>query len=111
MAKRPPNKRASAAARQQPADLDEVPFEKALAELEQIVDALEEGTLSLEDSIARFERGIRLSRHLEAQLRRAELRVRQLVGEEADEEGLGAFAGDDEEDEEASGDGAPQLPF
>lgn len=95
-----------------PPDLADLPFEKALAELEEIVEALEEGTLSLEDSLARFERGIHLSRHLESQLRHAEQRVRQLVGEESDEEALTPF--DDSEvsdDEEGEENGDPRLPF
>ena len=104
-----------------PPDLDDLPFEKALAELEQIVDTLEEGTLSLEESLARFERGIHLSRHLEAQLRSAEQRVRQLVGEAGDDEALApldaasgeddAGGGEDSEDEEGDGNGDPRLPF
>ena len=104
---------------QPPSDLEDLPFEKALAELEQIVDTLEEGTLSLEDSLARFERGIHLSRHLESQLRRAEQRVRQLVGEAGDDSALASFeeadapedGEDGEEDEEEDGDGDPRLPF
>jgi exodeoxyribonuclease VII small subunit len=89
-------------------DLGDLPFEKALAELEEIVAALEEGSLSLEESLARFERGILLSRHLEAQLRRAEARVRRLAGEGgelADLEVAEADGGDGE------GEDDPRLPF
>ena len=40
---------------------------------------LEEGDLTLEDSIALFERGTRLAQHCGQMLDRAELKVRQLV--------------------------------
>ena len=74
-----------------PADLATLPFEKALDELEHIVDDLEGGSLSLEDALARFERGIHLSRHLEKQLREAEARVQRLVGGDAESPILAPF--------------------
>ena len=52
-------------------------FEQEISELEQIVDALEHESLSLEESLARFERGMQLSKQLEARLRAAEARVRK----------------------------------
>lgn len=109
MAKRPTRPAAGKTAEAD--DLGELPFEKALAELEEIVATLEDGSLALEESLARFERGIRLSRHLETQLRRAEARVRRLVGEDgetAELEELDADTGD-EPDEEGPSD--PRLPF
>ncbi len=54
-------------------------FEKALARLEAIVGQLEDGKLTLEDSIARFEEGVAISRFLEGELGRAEKRVQELV--------------------------------
>ncbi len=54
-------------------------FEKALAPLEAIVEQLEDGRLTLEDSMARFEEGISISRFLEGELGRAEKRVQELV--------------------------------
>jgi exodeoxyribonuclease VII small subunit len=54
-------------------------FEKALDRLESIVEELEDGKLTLEDSIARFEEGVSLSRFLEGELGRAERRVQELV--------------------------------
>jgi exodeoxyribonuclease VII small subunit len=68
-----------------PDDVAALPFEAALSQLEQIVGELEEGALPLEEALARFERGIHLSRHLEKQLRAAEVRVRKLVGGEPGE--------------------------
>jgi len=50
-------------------------FESALAELETVVKALEEGDLALEKSLALFERGVQLSRFCHAKLEEAERRV------------------------------------
>ncbi len=56
-------------------------FEETLTRLEAIVDELEGGQLSLEDSLARYEEGVRLSRHLTAALEAAEKRIERLVAE------------------------------
>lgn len=56
-----------------------VPFEKALAELEDIVRQLEGGRVPLEDSIAIFERGELLKRHCEALLKQAEARIDRIT--------------------------------
>jgi exodeoxyribonuclease VII small subunit len=58
-----------------------LPFEQALARLETIVDRLEGGDLVLEEALARFEEGVRLSRRLAEQLGAAEQRVDQLLRE------------------------------
>ena len=61
-------------------------FSDALAELETIVAALEGGTLDLEDSLARYERGVALLRACQARLTDAEQKVTMLMGElEADD--------------------------
>lgn len=70
-----------------PAERDErVNFEQALAELEKLVGQLEGGKLSLEDSLAAFERGVKLTRDCQSALRSAELRIKALTqdGEEID---------------------------
>ncbi len=54
-------------------------FEKALAELETLVDDMEQGNLSLEESLKRFEKGIALSSECQQALQNAELKVRELV--------------------------------
>lgn len=59
-----------------PADLD---FEAALAELEQLVSQMEAGDLTLEASLAAFERGVKLTRQCQTALRSAELKVQQLT--------------------------------
>lgn len=56
-------------------------FSEALAELESIVGALESGQLELEDSLARYERGVALLRACQARLAEAEQRVTTLMGE------------------------------
>lgn len=62
-----------------PAEPSSLTFEAALAELETIVQKLERGQLSLEESIAAYERGTRLRQHCAAKLRDAQLRVEKLA--------------------------------
>jgi exodeoxyribonuclease VII small subunit len=50
-------------------------FEAAIAELETIVKKLEEGDLSLEQSLALYERGVQLSRFCHGRLEDAERRI------------------------------------
>ena len=57
-------------------------FEHSLDELEQLVARMEGGDLSLDDSLASFERGIGLYRHCQQALEQAELRVRLLLDPE-----------------------------
>lgn len=54
-------------------------FEHALGELEGIVARMEEGELSLDDSLGAFERGIALYRQCQQALDQAELKVRLLL--------------------------------
>ncbi|MFN0022357.1 MAG: exodeoxyribonuclease VII small subunit [Parvularculaceae bacterium] len=60
-------------------DIDGVSFEKALAELEQIVQKLESGSVELEESIALYERGASLKAHCEAKLKSAQERIEKIV--------------------------------
>ena len=55
-------------------------FEQALAELDKILRDLEDGTTTLEDALARYERGVGLLKQCYGQLRDAEQRIRQLSG-------------------------------
>jgi len=61
-------------------------FEEALTELESIVDALEKGEMSLEESLSVFERGIGLTRTCQQVLDAAEQRVRILTDARPDAE-------------------------
>tara|TARA_R110002111_G_scaffold94653_4_gene146679 strand:- start:12397 stop:12651 length:255 start_codon:yes stop_codon:yes gene_type:complete len=54
-------------------------FEKSLDELETLVRNLEQGELSLEQSLTAFERGVKLTRACQQALKSAEQRVEQLV--------------------------------
>jgi exodeoxyribonuclease VII small subunit len=75
----------------------ELSFGEALAELEQIVRALESGQLELEDGLARYERGVALLRSCQEKLAEAKQRVTMLIGDlEQDEAG-----GESEEGEQA----------
>jgi exodeoxyribonuclease VII small subunit len=58
-------------------------FEQALAELEAIVDELERGELSLQDSLQSFERGVALTAICQRALAQAEQRVEVLTGKDA----------------------------
>lgn len=60
-------------------ELDGVSFEKALAELEGIVQKLESGSVELEESIALYERGAALKAHCEAKLKAAQERIEKIV--------------------------------
>lgn len=62
-----------------PNDIDGLSFEKALAELEEIVRKLEEGQVALEESIALYERGAALKAHCEAKLKAAQEKIEKIV--------------------------------
>ena len=59
----------------------EIDFEKALEQLEGLVEELESGDLSLENSLKSFEKGIKLARQCQEQLSKAELQVQKLIEE------------------------------
>jgi|GEM_PF-382700 len=56
-------------------------FGAALAELDQVVAALESGQLELEESLSRYERGVSLLRALQGKLADAQQKVTMLIGE------------------------------
>ena len=60
------------------------PFEEALAELERLVEALEQGELPLEESLKTFERGVELTRSCQQALNAAKQRVEILSGKSVD---------------------------
>jgi exodeoxyribonuclease VII small subunit len=59
-------------------------FEKKLGRLEDIVEKMETGELTLEDSLKLFEEGVKLSRECNVQLNEAEQKVKLLLGVDAD---------------------------
>ncbi len=72
-----------------------VNLEKALADLEALVDELESGDLPLEKAMKKFEEGIKLTRSCQAALRDAEQKVEILLKSAGSEEALEEFEPDD----------------
>ena len=62
-------------------------FEQSLDELESLVEKMEQGEMSLEESLAAYERGVGLYRRCQSALEQAELRVRLLSDPEQPETG------------------------
>ena len=73
-----------------------VNLEKALTDLESIVEELESGDLPLEKAMKKFEEGIKLTRSCQAALKDAEQKVEVLL-ESAGGEQLEAFETDEED--------------
>ena len=65
--------------REPASDIAQLPFEKALAELEEIVKSLEQGNVPLDQSIRLYERGNALKQHCDALLKAAEARVEKIT--------------------------------
>jgi exodeoxyribonuclease VII small subunit len=80
-------------------------FEEQLAELEKVVERLEQGDLSLEENVSLFERGVALSNACKQQLSSAESRVQVLLDPEAggdvrvEDLALAVADGEDEEED------------
>ena len=60
-------------------DVAAMPFETALQELETIVDQLEKGAVSLDDSIRLYERGEALKNRCDELLKNAEMRIEKIT--------------------------------
>lgn len=75
-------------------------FEASLAELEAIVEQLEQGELSLDESLKHFERGVQLTRVCQTALTQAEQKVeillRRTETSDGDEYAPAPFAADDD---------------
>ena len=69
-------------------------FEGALEQLEELVASMEDGELSLEDSLKAFEKGIKLTRECQTALKNAEQKVQVLLDESGEPEDF-ELAGDD----------------
>lgn len=77
-----------------PKKTNSINFEKTLAELEQLVEKMEKGDLSLEESLKYFERGILLTKACQQALSEAEQKVSILLGKDGKSE-LQSFNADD----------------
>jgi exodeoxyribonuclease VII small subunit len=62
------------------------PFEQAMAELESLVETMEQGELSLEESLKSFERGVLLTRTCQQALKEAEQKIQILTANHPDAE-------------------------
>ncbi len=71
-------------------------FEKSLAELETLVETMENGEISLEDSLKHFERGISLTRACQQALEEADQKVKILMGKDG-QTSLTSFDQDEED--------------
>ncbi len=71
------------------ADVASMSFERALAELEKIVEGLEQGNVALEESINQYERGERLRDHCQKLLGAAEAKVEKIrIGQDGKPAGV-----------------------
>ena len=68
-----------------PEDAQVFPFEDSLKQLEDLVERLESGKVSLEESLKDFERGVALVRMLRERLDQAQQRVDKIVEQEGGE--------------------------
>lgn len=75
-------------------------FEESLVNLENLVEAMEAGELSLEESLKAFEQGIKLTRECQVALEQAEQKVQLLLASSGEPQA--APFTDDESDEEPS---------
>lgn len=81
-------------------ELGKKKFEDALEELEKVVEQLESGELSLEDSLAAFEEGVRLVKHCNQKLTEVEKKIELLVQDKEGKLQLKPLAGAGDEDPE-----------
>lgn len=59
--------------------MEELTFEEAIADLEKIVSELENGKLTLDESVKKFEKGMKLSKHCNEILEKAEKEITILI--------------------------------
>ena len=75
---------------QTPTPASETPdFERALGELESLVERLERGDLPLEEALRTFERGVELTRHCQTSLKAAQQKVEILLKRSGQAEAFG----------------------
>lgn len=79
--------------------LQDLSFEEAFEQLHETVQALEAGDLTLAQSLALFERGVRLTNLCDSLLENAELHVRQIVSDGAGGYDTAPFAAWQQEEE------------
>lgn len=72
-------------------------FEKSLSDLNSLVEKMEKGNISLEDSLKAFENGVKLTRKCQTALQEAEQKVSMLIGD-AEDDALIPFNNDEDEE-------------
>jgi exodeoxyribonuclease VII small subunit len=87
-------------------------FEKALKDLETTVEKLEQGNLSLDESLELFEKGVKLAKFLRKELEKAEKKVEILLKDEEGKVSAESFnAEENDEEEDPDNGGNESLPF
>ena len=71
------------------------PFEQTLIEIERLVEEMEAGKLTLEESLVTFEQGVKLTRKCQAALKEAEQRVELLLADADEDTPLDELSMDD----------------
>lgn len=64
---------------------DNLTFEEKMAQLEQIVDQLEQGNVPLEKALIQFQKGMKLGKELQDELQNAEKTVTQVIDDQGNE--------------------------
>ena len=90
-------------------DAQDLPFETALKQLEELVERLEAGEVTLEESLEGFEAGVVLVRSLRGRLDRAQQRVDRIMEKEGGE--IVAESVDLEGEEKSAADDDGDAPF
>lgn len=85
MSRKTPAEQTAGPVAEAPTDSPVADFERSLDALEQLVEKMEQGQMSLEDSLAAYERSVGLYRRCQQALEQAELRVRLLSDPEQPE--------------------------
>jgi exodeoxyribonuclease VII small subunit len=82
-----------------PTDQQPIDFERSLSELETIVEKLEHGDLTLDESLKQFERGVQLARSCQGALKQAEQKVEILLRKNGEPEVFDAASLDEDEED------------
>ena len=86
-------------------------FEKALKDLESTVEKLEQGDLSLDESLKLFEKGVKLAKYLRKELEKAEKKVEILLKDEDGKVSAESFDEEEDGEEDPDNGGNESLPF
>jgi len=70
------------AEKKQKNDISKLSFEQAIKELGSIVEKIEQGQISLDDSLGQYEKGMALIKHCKGILEKAEKRIEKVSGEQ-----------------------------